>query len=65
MSNLKSGNPVNPLPQLRYTANTPMDYGTVSCSVAAGMTEDDGIGAGRPCVYHIVPAGKVGFREVP
>ena len=47
------------IPQLRYTVNTPMDYGSVSCSVAAEMTQDDaGIGAGRPCVYHIVPAGK-------
>ena len=46
-------------PQLRYTVNTPMDYGSVSCSVAEEMTEDDGIGAGRPCVYHIVPAGKM------
>ena len=36
-----------------------MDYGSVSCSVAAEMTEDDGgVGAGRPCVYHIIPAGK-------
>ena len=56
------GNPVK-LSQLRYTANTPMDYGTVSCSVAAEMTEGDrGIGAGRPCVYHIVPAGKDVYR---
>ena len=40
-----------------------MDYGTVSCSVAAEMTEGDrGIGAGRPCVYHIVPAGKDVYR---
>ena len=39
-----------------------MDYGSVSCSVAAEMTEGsggDGVGPGRPCVYHIVPAGKV------
>ena len=47
-------------PQLRYTVNTPMDYGSVSCSVAAEMTEGSGggVGPGRPCVYHIVPAGK-------
>ena len=40
-----------------------MDYGSVSCSVAAEMTTEgddgDGVGPGRPCVYHIVPAGKV------
>ena len=57
-----SGNPATFPPQLRYTVNTPMDYGSVSCSVAAEMTEGsdgDDVGPGRPCVYHIVPAGKV------
>ena len=57
-----SGNPaISSSPQLRYTVNTPMDYGSVSCSVAAEMTEGSdgvGVGPGRPCVYHIVPAGK-------
>ena len=39
-----------------------MDYGTVSCSVApgggGGEAAADDVGPGRPCVFHIVPAGQ-------